>query len=360
MIKNIILTNFRNHTMSRIKTDGAQTIVILGPNGSGKTATIEAISMLSGERGMRGADMGEIARFNGDGSFAVYSELNDESNVSVYFNPGDTNRHAKMDNENIPLSNLANKLKVVWLTPKEDRLFVDSVSDRRAFFDRLCCAFNSTHAGRVAKLNKLLTERANVLKTKPDDLLLNILDDDIASTSVAICDTRIAYAGALNYYLEKNAISLNGFVEEMLISGLTPGDTERKYRQYLSQTRELVGDKMVIDGPHKSDFGMVNNILKLPVSLTSTGQQKMALFDLILAHAKLLKDKSKGGAIILLDEAVAHLDTDARRELFENLTKCDAQIWATGIDAEMFKFAKNAIFVTCQNGSISNIVKHDV
>ena len=70
MIETLNLTDFRNHTMCRITTGGRRNIIITGPNGAGKTAILEALSMLSGERGMRGASMPDIARFGGNGGFA--------------------------------------------------------------------------------------------------------------------------------------------------------------------------------------------------------------------------------------------------------------------------------------------------
>ena len=61
--------------------------------------------------------------------------------------------------------------------------------------------------------------------------------------------------------------------------------------------------------------------------------------------------------MILLDEAVAHLDENARIKLFQDLNESDAQVWATALDKATFKNIPGVIFVTCQNGMISNIVK---
>ena len=145
-------------------------------------------------------------------------------------------------------------------------------------------------------------------------------------------------------------------LEQMLISGTSAGDAERKYMEYLRENRFLVGDKMVLDGPHKSDFGVFNNELNLPTNLTSTGQQKTVLIDLILAHAKLVYTKTKKQILILLDEAAAHLDENSRENMFRELGNANAQVWATGLDAEIFKNVPDAVFVTCHNGQISNIV----
>ena len=69
--------------MCRITTHGHNNIIITGPNGAGKTAILEAVSMLSGDRGMRGAQMSDIARFTGNGGFSVFAGLVDETELSV-------------------------------------------------------------------------------------------------------------------------------------------------------------------------------------------------------------------------------------------------------------------------------------
>ena len=356
MIETITLSNFRNHESCRIKTHGRHNVIITGPNGAGKTAVLEAVSMLSGDRGLRGAAMNEIAKFNGNGSFSIFANLSDETELSVYFTPTDSNRRAKIDGDNATLSDLSAYLRIVWITPKEDRLFVDAASDRRAFFDRLVSGFDATHYGRVARLSKLMTERAFALKNGRDKNWIDVLDSQIAGCAVAIATARIQYAGELNYFLKNCAVTVSGIVEKMLIDGSNAAEAERKYLDYLHNNRELVGDKMVLDGPHKSDFGVFNKTLNLPTHLTSTGQQKTALLDLILAHAKLIHTKTNKRPLILLDEAAAHLDSEARANLFKELGAADAQVWATGLDANVFADVPDAVFVACKDGAINNIL----
>ena len=359
MIETLVLTDFRNHTSCRIKTHGRQNVIITGPNGAGKTAILEALSILAGDRGMRGAQMVDIARFNGTGGFSIFATLADSTDISVIFDNGDTNRHAKIDGDTAPLSELSNYIPTVWVTPREDRLFVDSSADRRAFFDRLVSGFDATHSGRIARFVKLLSERAFALKSGHDMRWVDVLDDQIAAIATAIATARIQYAGELNYFLENSAVSVAGMLEQMLIDRRSPGDVERTYREYLGGAREIVADKMVIDGVHKSDFGVFNKKLQLPAHLTSTGQQKTLLLELILAHANLLHMRTNRRPIILLDEAIAHLDQDSRKKLFHELGKTDAQVWATGIDTEMFTGVPNAVFVSCVNGDVSNILTNE-
>lgn len=355
MIKQITITNFRNHKSSRINIQDYKNVIITGLNGAGKTAILEAISLLSGERGLRGVETQVMARFDGDGGFSVFATTFDESDICVFLNPGETNKRVKIDNENSSSAELAKRLRIVWLTPREDRIFTESVSDRRAFFDHLVASFEPSHLGRITRLNKLLSERTGILKSGGDKNWLDILDKQIASTAIAIGASRIRYAAEINYFFETGAVSVDGQIEKLILEN-TLTNAENIYFEYLTKNRELTGDKMVIDGAHKSDFGVFNKLLNLPANITSTGQQKSILIDLILAHAKLIHIKTNQKPLILLDEAAAHLDNMAREKLFAELNKSDAQVWATGLDESVFKNIPNAVFVTCQNGEISNIV----
>ncbi|MBO4480469.1 MAG: AAA family ATPase [Alphaproteobacteria bacterium] len=355
MIEYLTLTDFRNHKTCRIETMGRKNVIITGPNGAGKTAILEAVSMLGGERGMRGAPMTDIARFNGNGGFSIFAGISDETELSVYFNAGDTNRHAKIDGDSAPLSNLARHLRIVWITPREDRIFVDNAADRRAFFDRLAASFDSAHAGRITRYTKLMNERAGALKNGADGNWIDALDIQIAAVSVAIAATRIQYAGEINYFLKDIAVSVDGMVESMILT-TNAASAERDYLSYLKSNRALVNDKMVLDGVNKSDFGIFNMALNLPANLTSTGQQKTTILKLILAHAKLVYTKTGAHPIILLDEAIAHLDQESKEKLFSELGDANAQVWATGIDAGAFTNVPDAIFVSCTDGIINNII----
>ncbi len=45
-------------------------------------------------------------------------------------------------------------LRMVWLTPAMDGLFMGAASERRRFFDRLVLAIDSEHSSRVSALDR--------------------------------------------------------------------------------------------------------------------------------------------------------------------------------------------------------------
>jgi DNA replication and repair protein RecF len=350
MINSIILSDFRNHAFTKIDSRGASNVIITGKNGGGKTAVLEAISMLCGGGGLRGADMQDIARIDGSGNFSVFARMSDESELSVEFSNGDQKRRAKIDGDASAISDMSRHLRLCWVTPKEDRVFVDSSSDRRAFFDRLCASFDPAHSGRTARLGKLLTERAAVLKNNADARWLSAIDAQLAATAVAVAAARIAYAGAANHFANDCGITIRGMLESLLAEGYAAADVEKKYVEYLFSNRFLSADKMTIDGPHRSDFGA--NSFGMPAEMLSTGQQKSVLAEIMAAHALMLKSENGEGPVILLDEAAAHLDESAREKMFNAFALADAQVWCTGVDPRLFSVGSDSLFLTCKDGMI--------
>src|SRR5258707_12588817 len=73
-IRRLTLTNFRSYHAAQIDV-AAQSVVLTGANGAGKTNLIEAISLLAPGRGLRRATLDEVAFSEGDGSWAVSADV---------------------------------------------------------------------------------------------------------------------------------------------------------------------------------------------------------------------------------------------------------------------------------------------
>ena len=53
------LTDYRSYAVAELRPDG-RSVFLFGPNGAGKTNLLEAISLLSPGRGLRGAPLAEV------------------------------------------------------------------------------------------------------------------------------------------------------------------------------------------------------------------------------------------------------------------------------------------------------------
>ena len=68
------LTDFRSYA-DALLAPGPGFVILTGENGAGKTNVLEAVSLLSPGRGLRGAALGEMARRDGAGGFAVAARV---------------------------------------------------------------------------------------------------------------------------------------------------------------------------------------------------------------------------------------------------------------------------------------------
>src|ERR1700721_3868049 len=127
-VRRLTLNNFRNYHAASLET-GAKTVVLVGPNGAGKTNLIEAISFFAPGRGLRRANLDEVAFSEGDGSWAAAAEIEGALGLATLGTgierpPEDGAtilRKCRIDREPVgSAAAFADHLRVVWLVPGMD------------------------------------------------------------------------------------------------------------------------------------------------------------------------------------------------------------------------------------------------
>ena len=119
------LARFRSHLRARLELD-ARPVAVFGPNGAGKTNLIEAVSLLSPGRGLRGAASEELARVPEPAGWKVTAELaspDGRHEVATWSEgPG---RRVEIDGKPASQTALGAVARVLWLTPAMDRLWLE-------------------------------------------------------------------------------------------------------------------------------------------------------------------------------------------------------------------------------------------
>jgi DNA replication and repair protein RecF len=354
LVRRLTLTNFRNYHAASLEA-GASTVVLVGPNGAGKTNLIEAISFLAPGRGLRRATLDEVAFSEGDGSWAAAAEIEGALGLATLGTgidaPGSdappTSRRCRIDREPVNSATaFGDHLRMVWLTPAMDGLFLGAASERRRFFDRLVLAIDSEHTSRVSALDRSLRSRNRLLEVRNyDDHWCDAIERETAELAVAVAATRgqtaVKLAAMLRARGEASAfpsaqIMLDGWMENALL-GEPATSVEDRYRETLrdSRARDAAAGR-TLDGPHLTDLQVIFAPKHVPARDASTGEQKALLIGLVLAHASLVAEMTGITPLLLLDEVVAHLDPERRTALFDELAKLGAQVWMTGADPAAF------------------------
>ena len=164
----LALTDFRNSQPCRGGPRPA-IVVVHGPNGSGKTNLLEAISLLVPGRGLRGARIADLARRGSGGRWGVAGHFDTPqgpADVGTGTPPdGPLDRRVFRLDGVAPRSqaDLAARVSAVWLTPQMDRLFQEGASGRRRFLDRLVYAVEPSHARELAAYDRAVAERNRLL-----------------------------------------------------------------------------------------------------------------------------------------------------------------------------------------------------
>jgi DNA replication and repair protein RecF len=369
-IRKLTLSNFRNYHAAALEV-GGETIVLVGPNGAGKTNLIEAISFLAPGRGLRRATLDEVAFSEGDGAWAVAAEIEGALGLATLGTgierPAEdgaaTARKFRIDREPVgSAAAFADHLRVIWLVPAMDSLFVGAPSERRRFLDRLALAVDAEHGSRINALERALRSRNRLLEdARPDAHWLDAVEHETAELAVAVAGLRVETVRRLDAVLAsrrdapfpRGEIALDGWIEQ-LIPAHPAGEIEERYRAVLrdNRARDAAAGR-TLDGPHLTDFAVTYAAKGIAAADASTGEQKALLIGLILAQARLVAAMTSLPPVLLLDEVVAHLDPARRDALRVELAALGAQAWLTGADPALFaEFAANATFIEVNAGQL--------
>ena len=376
-IHRLTLTHFRNYRAASLQVRD-DTVVLVGPNGAGKTNCIEAISFLSPGRGLRRATLDDVADNQGDGSWAVSAEVEGALGLSTLGTGIDApifsdhgiieaagpSRRCRIDREPVNSATaFGDHLRMVWLTPAMDGLFMGAASERRRFFDRLVLAIDSEHSSRVSALDRSLRSRNRLLEVRNyDDHWCDAIERETAELAVAVAAMRSQTVTRLAAMLRARGsasafpaadIALDGWMENALINEPATA-VEDRYREILRQGRPRdAAAGRTLDGPHLTDLKVLYAPKNIPARDASTGEQKALLIGLVLAHANLVAEMTGITPLLLLDEVVAHLDPDRRTALFDELAKLRAQVWMTGADPAAFTgIGDNCAMFDVDSGSV--------
>lgn len=349
-LRRLSLTDFRSYAHVDIALDG-RPVALSGANGAGKTNILEAISLFGPGRGVRQARLDELPRIGGAGGWAASARLEcegDERSIGVGARDGEVERRVcRIDGRSASgPSAFADCLRLIWLTPAQDRLFLDGPGERRRFLDRMAMAQDPALARIASDYENAMRQRQRLLdEGGRDPSWLSALELQMAEKGVAIAAARRDMAGALvsaavedeNAAFPAADIALEGELESAL-AYQPAADVEEMFLARLAANRRIDAEAgRAIIGPHRSDLLITHRAKGRAARLCSTGEQKALLIGLVLANARALSLNPDGAPLILLlDEIAAHLDEDRRAALFDILFDLGFQCFMTGTDAALF------------------------
>ncbi|MBS0490757.1 MAG: DNA replication/repair protein RecF [Proteobacteria bacterium] len=354
----LTLTDFRSYERAELALDG-RPVFLVGPNGAGKTNFLEAVSLFTPGRGLRGAVGAELGRRRpgeAQGRAWAVAAVIDEDGEPVRIgtgieSAGAARRTVRLEGEPVPPGRLSDHQRQVWLTPAQDRLFLEGAGDRRRFFDRLVFAAEPGHAAHASAYEKSQRERMRLLNDGPADAAwLTALEARMAQAGALMAQARARTLAALQAEIDSRGdrpfpqarLSLTGDWERMAAEGLEAEEIEARLARALAAARERdAAAGRALTGPHRGDLAVIHAEKDRPAAECSTGEQKALILNLVLGQAaRLSRAESAPNPILLLDEVAAHLDRRRRAALFDEIEALKLQAFLTGTDEHLFEDLK--------------------
>ena len=361
VLRRLTLTDFRSYAGAELALDG-RPVFLVGPNGAGKTNLLEAVSLFTPGRGLRGAAIAELGRRRpgepAGRAWAVSAVIADAEGETTQSGTGvaeagAARRAVRLGGETVPPGRLADHLRQVWLTPAQDRLFLEGAAERRRFFDRLVFAAIPRHAAHAQAYDRALRERLRLLTDEagpPDTAWLDALEARLAEAGALMAEARATTLTALQAEIDSRGerpfpqarLSLTGEWEQLAAAGAEIAEIEAKLAAALAAARPRdAAAGRSLTGPHRGDLGVIHAEKDRAAAECSTGEQKALILNLVLAQsARLSRAESAPSPILLLDEVAAHLDRIRRAALFDEIEALGLQAFLTGTDEHLFEDLK--------------------
>jgi len=337
-ISALTLSHFRSHRGARLVLDG-RPVAIHGPNGAGKTNILEAVSLLSPGRGLRGASPEEMARKPEGLGWKVTAQVAGPDtlhDIETWAAPGES-RQVRIDGKAASQAALGRVMRLLWLVPAMDRLWIEGAEGRRRFLDRITLSFRPDHAEASLAYEKAMRERNRLLRDEVQDpAWYGALEAQMADAGAQIIANRTwalerlmrAQEGAetafpqadLDVIGPEDAPAAPGSLAESLAAG---------------RRRDMAAGR-TLTGPHRADLAALYRAKAMPAAQCSTGEQKALLISILLANARSLSEEIGTPPILLLDEVAAHLDDKRRAALYAEIVALGAQAFMTGTGPELF------------------------
>src|SRR4051795_13565843 len=197
-VTRLSLTDFRSYALATIEP-GPGFVLLFGENGAGKTNLLEAVSMLTPGRGLRGAALSDMARQGASGAWAVAAKLGEIEIGTGTLAAAPERRQVRVNGAPASVNSLSEWLSVLWLTPAMALLFLGSAGDRRRFLDRLVLALEPSHAHHASRYEAAMRARNKLLAEESSDAAwLTALEDAMAEHGIAIAEARARTVAALD------------------------------------------------------------------------------------------------------------------------------------------------------------------
>jgi DNA replication and repair protein RecF len=386
-VRHLSLTNFRLYARLEVELPPGP-LILVGANAQGKTSLLEALYYLA---------TGQSHHATSDRQLINFLSLRTESlpfarivgeavaradpapkrvEIRLIVDPtasgdGRLRKEVLVNGLKRRVSDLAGQVNVVLFLPQDLTLIEGAPSDRRRYLDVALGQVDAGYGLALSEYNKVLSQRNALLKQLQErggpDGQLEFWDERLAEHGALIFTARAAAladlearASAIHRDLTRGVDGLRlayhpafdpaaapegqlGLPLDVPIhrSSIAQDEVQHGLLDKLRATRaEEISRGMTLSGPHRDEVRFLASGLDLG-TYGSRGQARTAVLALKLAEVAWMQAKTGEWPLLLLDEVLAELDVNRRRELLGRLGAAE-QCVLTTTDLSLFPEAFRA------------------
>ncbi|HLD71303.1 MAG TPA: AAA family ATPase, partial [Candidatus Peribacteraceae bacterium] len=189
----LILEQFRSYPSTRLTWSPGDIELLIGPNGSGKTNVLEAISILSQGRSCLGSEEWDLPSW-GTEFYRLTAEITSDATVreKIEVVSQVAPRRAKaayVNDVRTPVPSIVGRLPTVIFLPQDLHLFGGPPSERRRFLDQILAQVSHDYAEALHDYQRVMKQR--------NTLLRRIADQESKPSELDTWDGEIATLGSL-------------------------------------------------------------------------------------------------------------------------------------------------------------------
>ena len=340
-IHELTLRPFRNLTNTRLQL-APEGVLIVAPNGSGKSNLLEAISFFSIGKSVRGVRDREAVPHGGKqfDISAIWHDGRRDCEVRLCY-IHDQGKRVFLDGAPLDrVSDLVSRFQTVHFSPEDVNLILRFAAQRRRLLDILISQSNAAYLHDLQRFQRALVQRNRCLKRRlsaaESRRELEPWDVQIVQFGGSLRRQRLEvliefqpllakYYARFSTKCEALNVAYRGTTEIALDSGGLP--TQQQLSAELQKELETAREQELqsghtLCGPHRDVISFELNG-KSAETFASQGQRKSLLIAWKMAELRFLEARNGQPPVLLLDDMFSELDGERTRELLNLVTDFD-------------------------------------
>lgn len=368
LVKHLTLAQFRNHETTDLAIP-AGIVILVGPNGQGKTNLVEAINYLATLSSHRVAGYLPLIRQNQPTAVvrALVSHAGRDVQLEIELSRDAKNRVRVNKNPSSRIRDVLGYVNTVCFAPEDLDIIKKDPSNRRNFIDQLLVQLTPRLAGTFQDYERVLKQRNTLLKSARANAVKGGALSTLDAWDAQLVQHGAQIVVARNQLIEKlNPLLLEAYQSiaternqpvirlksTLNLQNITSWDDEdfaesteffeetnpvavtELFNRRIAEVRQKELERGVtLVGPQRDDLVLLLNDLPAK-GFASHGESWSYALALRLAARELLRAQSDSGdPVLILDDVFAELDA-TRRQKLASLVKDNEQVIITTADIE--------------------------